>query len=64
MLTPQRRGLAIDIADRLIDLYICRAEACGQEDWHRVRRLEAEIKNEAACRQAILDMADSPSRRS
>jgi hypothetical protein len=55
MLTPFERGRATDVADRLIDLYTRRAEACGQEDWHRVRRLEQEIKDEAACRQAILE---------
>jgi len=55
MSTPLKRGRAIDIADRLIDLYTRRAEACGQEDWHRVRRLEQEINDEAACRKAIME---------
>jgi len=62
MLSPLKRGLAIDIADRLIDLYTKRAEACGQEDWHRVRRLEQEIENESARRQALIDRGNVPRR--
>lgn len=57
MLQPEEQALSIDIADRLIDLYTRRAEACGQEDWHRVRRLEAEIEHESASRAAILGRA-------
>jgi hypothetical protein len=58
-MTPEEREKKTDIGDRLIDLYIRRAEACGQEDWHRVRRLQQEINEEAACRQAIVDRDDA-----
>jgi hypothetical protein len=57
-MTPEKRGKITDIGDRLIDLYTGRAEACGQEDWHRVHRLQQEINEEAACRQAIIDRDD------
>jgi hypothetical protein len=62
MLTPEDRANVTDIGDRLIDLYTRRAEACGQDDWHRVRRLGNEISEEAANRQSILDRGDSPER--
>jgi hypothetical protein len=47
MWTADDRTKVASIGDRLIDLYIRRAEACGQEDWHRVRRLESAIKAQA-----------------
>jgi hypothetical protein len=62
MLTPEERTTATNIAGRLIDLYTRRGEACGQEDWHRVRRLEHEISQEAACRRAIIGRGESPRR--
>jgi hypothetical protein len=56
---PYEREHVTDIGDRLIELYTLRAEACGQEDWHRVRGLEEEINRAAAHRQAFLDRANT-----
>jgi hypothetical protein len=54
MLSPDVRARVTNLGDRLIELYTLRAEACGQEDWHRVRGLEEEIERAASHRQAIL----------
>jgi hypothetical protein len=62
MLPPQEHALAVDIADRLIELYTLRAEACGQEDWHRVRRLEARIERAVDCRAALRGQNDNRER--
>jgi hypothetical protein len=32
-----------DIGEQLLRLYVLRAQACGPEDWHRLRALEAQI---------------------
>lgn len=40
MLSPQERGEFVNLGNRLIDLHLRRAEACGQEDRHRVRALQ------------------------
>jgi hypothetical protein len=61
MLPPYDRQRVTNLGDRLIELYTLRAEACGQEDWHRVRRLEEEIERAAAYRQAIFDRAEETS---
>jgi hypothetical protein len=34
------------VGDKFIELYMRRAEACGQEDLHRVRRLEDELRTQ------------------
>lgn len=47
MSIPKLRAKVTHLGDRFIDLYERRAEACGQEDWHRVRRLEDEINVES-----------------
>jgi hypothetical protein len=63
MSTPEERSMATNIADRLIELYTRRAEACGQEDWHRVRSLEREISEQIASRQSLLVGVDSQGHR-
>jgi hypothetical protein len=46
MLTRIERVQSAEIADLLIELYTQRAEACGQEDWHRVRTIEQKIQSQ------------------
>ena len=43
MFSNQELGQFVEVGNRLIDLYVRRAQACGQEDWHRLRVLEREI---------------------
>ena len=54
MLTIEERALATHIADRLIDLYTQRDQACIDEDWRRARVLQAEIDEAAAERRQLL----------
>jgi hypothetical protein len=49
----------VALSDRLIELYTLRAEACGQEDWHRVRCLEAHINRALDVREAIRGRSQS-----
>jgi hypothetical protein len=48
------RAILADLGAQLLHLYVLRAEACGQEDWHRVRTLQAEIDRATPDRDAIL----------
>jgi hypothetical protein len=57
MLPPDDRVRVTNLGDRLIELYTLREEACGQGDFQRVNRLEEEIQQAAAFRQAIFDRA-------
>jgi hypothetical protein len=54
MLTSDKRPIVTDLGEKLLHLYVLRAEACSQEDWHRMRTLEAEIEHATADRDAIL----------
>lgn len=54
MLIPKDRDCA-NIVDQLIKLDARRAEACGQDDWHRVWRLQEEIDLALDRRHAVLD---------
>ena len=53
MPTSDGRAIVADLGAQLLHLYVLRAEACGQEDWHRVRTLQAEIAQATADRDAI-----------
>jgi hypothetical protein len=53
MLTPEKRTLLTDIQDRLLTLYVQRAEAKDAEDGVRMRALQAEIETVEAEREAI-----------
>jgi hypothetical protein len=54
MQTSDKRAIAADLGEKLLHLYVLRSQACGQEDWHRVRTLETEIKQATAARNAVL----------
>jgi hypothetical protein len=47
VLTQIERVQRAEIADILVELYTQRAEACGQEDWHRVRTIERKLQDAA-----------------
>ena len=49
-----RREILADLGAKLLHLYVLRAEACSQEDWHRVRTLQAEIEHATGERNAIV----------
>ena len=59
MLTVEERALAIDMADRLIELYVYRDAARSLDDWSRVRELQSEIDEVAAERQELLDSGEA-----
>jgi len=48
------REILSDLGAQLLHLYVLRVGACGQEDWHRVRTLQAEIARVTTARNAIL----------
>jgi hypothetical protein len=48
-------GDCANVVDQLIKLNTRRAEACGQDDWHRVWRLQEEIDQALDRRHAVLD---------
>jgi hypothetical protein len=54
MPTSDGRAILADQGAQLLHLCVLRAEACGQEDWHRARTLQAEIEQATAHRNAIL----------
>ena len=54
MLTPEERKHTIDLADRLIELYVERREARETNDEARVNELQNEINRVDAKRRAIL----------
>jgi hypothetical protein len=48
------REVMADLGVQLLHLCVLRAQACGQEDGHRVRTLQAEIERAKAARKAVL----------
>jgi|HubBroStandDraft_3_1064219.scaffolds.fasta_scaffold261816_2 hypothetical protein len=54
MPAADRREILADLGAKLLHLYVLRAEACSQEDWHRVRTLEAEIEQATGERNGII----------
>jgi hypothetical protein len=55
MLTSEKHARVTHIADRLIELYVERDQACIDGDWRRARELQAEIDETAAQRREIID---------
>ena len=60
MLCADARETATDIGDLLMELYSRRAAACGQEDWHRLRRLELQVQHVAGWRPAFVGRPELP----
>jgi len=53
MLSPEERALALDIADRLIELYEEREAALDDGDLDRVHEVQAQIDAKKAERQEV-----------
>jgi len=54
MPAAERQAILAYLAAKLLHLYVLRAEACGQEDWHRLRALEAEIERAKSNRSSMV----------
>ena len=58
MLSPEERALALDMADKLIELYEQREEALHSRDLGRVHEVQARISATSAERQELPSRAD------
>jgi hypothetical protein len=57
MNTAEKRGLTMEMADRLVELYVRRDEARRDDNWRELRHLQHQIEEIAAQRNELLDEA-------
>ena len=57
MITVEKRGLAMEMSDRLVELYVRRDEARRDDNWQELRHLQHQIEEIATQRNELL--ADS-----